>query len=885
MGNIEERKMAEQPQTIHLKDYQPPNYLIPEIDLHFELGESETLVTAQMKLERNPSGDGSSQLWMDGEQLELVSIKINGQELEKDHYEVHAKGLLLKKLAESVSLEITTKIYPQNNKAFSGLYKTKTVFCTQMEAEGFRRVTYFLDRPDVLSKYKTTIVGDKKKYPILLSNGNIDTTKDIDENRHLARWIDPFPKPCYLFALVAGDLDWVEDTYLTRSKKKVDLKVYVDKGKADRARFAMDSLKQSMKWDEDTYGLEYDLHIYNIVAVDDFNMGAMENKGLNVFNSKYVLADTNSATDDEFIGILRVIGHEYFHNWSGNRVTCRDWFQLSLKEGLTVYRDQEFTCDLTSRSVKRIEDVDLLRNRQFPEDAGPMAHPVRPPSYISIDNFYTMTVYHKGAEVIRMMEKILGLEMFKKGLAKYFERHDGQAVTTDDFVAAMEVVSGQDLSQFKRWYDQAGTPEVSTSSAYDEEQQTLTLEFKQKTLDPINKTTNRPYHIPIEIGLLSESGSTLEFTVNGDSEKKSNHLFQLSNEIQTLTLENVNQKPVISILRGFTAPIKLNFEQPENHLYLLMTNDNDSFNRWEAAQKVYLKTLLNFYSDLKDGNKPQAPEALHQAMSTIIETGTEEPALAAQLLRPPSAHYLAQFIDEIDPRLVLDAYHAFYCQLSEVLETPMVEAYENLKDKHLGSNQDDIGLRSFKNTLLKLIAYHDDSRGALFAERHYNSGQNMTDKLAGLAKISNIDGEKAEACLNDFYQQWRTDTLVINKWLTMIALSRRKNTFSLVKKVLSDPVYDKTNPNNIFALLYYFGSENWQAFHQIDGETYQWLAEQILDIDSRNPQVASRLASIFNNWKRFSDPYRSEMKKAIEVIHGAKTSDNLFEIVDRALKQ
>ena len=875
--------MAETPKTIYLKDYLPPAYLIPTVDLMFELGEDQTLLHSKLQLEKNPKSEPVTQLFLDGENLELQSIKVNGQELSPESYNLSEKGLTLTKLEDKMLLETTVRLKPQDNKAFSGLYKTKTVFCTQMEAQGFRNTTFFLDRPDVLSKYTTTIVGDKTKYPVLLSNGNFIEQKETENNKLMARWEDPFPKPCYLFALVAGDLDWIEDSYMTISKKRVDLKIYVDKGKSERARYAMNALKQSMKWDEDTYRLEYDLDIYNIVAVDDFNMGAMENKGLNIFNSKYVLADTESATDDEFQGIQRVIGHEYFHNWSGNRVTCRDWFQLSLKEGLTVFRDQEFSSDMNSRDVKRIEDVDALRSRQFPEDAGPMAHPVRPSSYIAIDNFYTVTVYEKGAEVIRMIQTILGHDMYKKGVAKYFELYDGQAVTTDDWIHAMEVTSKRDLSQFKLWYDQAGTPEVSVHSDYDSNSKELTLELTQKTIDPITKTENKPYHIPIKMGLLTETGNNLEFTTTNE-EKKSETVLELTSGTQKFVFKNIYERPIISLNRGFSAPVKLNFEQTENDIYLLMTKDSDSFNRWESAQKVYLKTLLKSYSAILQNETPHFPESLLNAFEDTISKAIDTPALTAKILGLPSVNYLAQFIDDIDPKAVKETYKFFYKEVSSKLHDSIIETYNNLQERTLGNSSKDLALRALKNSLLNYMYRADETVGAQVFYKQFSTANNMTDSISALHRLSGADTPQYSQAMSEYYEKWKDDSLVINKWFTVAALSSQDNAFEEVKKKALDPAYDQTNPNKVFALLYYFAQYNWSQFHNMSGEVYDWLADQIIDIDSRNPQVASRLASSFNNWRKFAPQYQEKLEVALRKIHNSSPSNNLFEIVDRALK-
>ncbi|MCJ8277025.1 MAG: aminopeptidase N [Bdellovibrionales bacterium] len=875
--------MGETPQTVYLKDYQPPAYLIPQVDFTFELEEEQALVHAQLHLEKNPKAEATQELFFDGENLELKSIKMNGNELTDSDYSVSEKGLTLKKLEDNMVLETTVRIEPQNNQAFSGLYKTKTVFCTQMEAQGFRRTTFFMDRPDVLSKYTTTIIANKEKYPVLLSNGNFIDQKDLDNGKHQARWEDPFPKPCYLFALVAGDLDWIEDSYMTLSKRKVDLKIYVNKGKGERARYAMDSLKQSMKWDEDTYRLEYDLDIYNIVAVDDFNMGAMENKGLNIFNSKYVLADTQSATDDEFQGIQRVIGHEYFHNWSGNRVTCRDWFQLSLKEGLTVFRDQEFSSDMNARDVKRIEDVATLRSRQFPEDAGPMAHPVRPSSYIAIDNFYTVTVYEKGAEIIRMIQTLLGPDMFKKGVAKYFELFDGQAVTTDDWVHAMELVSKRDLTQFKTWYDQAGTPEISVHSNYDQENQQLTLELTQKTIDPISKEENKPYMIPIKIGLVSENGDALKFT-DASGNQVSETVLELTGGTQKFVFNEIYQRPIISLNREFSAPIKVNFEQSEDDLYLLMTKDPDSFNRWESAQKIYLNTLLKIYNDYEQGQAPTFPESLTQAFEATLGRSMDNPAIAAKVLSLPSVQYLSQFISDVNPQNLKNYYEFFYNTLSDKLHSSLLELYTDLQSRKLTNSSKDLALRSLKNTVLRYLHRKDETAGAPVFYNQFSEASNMTDSIAALHRLSAADTPEFSKAMTEYYNCWKDDSLVINKWLAVSALSHQDSAFENIKKMAQDEVYDQTNPNKVFSLLYNFAQYNWSYFHTTTGETYDWLADQIIDIDSRNPQIASRVASSFNNWKKFAPEYQAGMEKALKKIHSSSPSDNLFEIVDRALK-
>jgi aminopeptidase N len=875
--------MSNKPQTIYLKDYKPPVFLAPKIDLLFQLFDQETFLTATTSYERNPkSEDPSSDLFLNGEKLELIEIMRNEVPLDPKDYELQDKGLLLKNCPDSFKLTTRVRLEPHKNKAFSGLYKTQSVFCTQMEAQGFRKTTFFMDRPDVLSQYKTTIEADQGNFPVLLSNGNLILSQTLDSGRHQAVWEDPFLKPCYLFALVAGDLDWIEDSYLTRSKKRVDLKIYVNKGQQDRARFAMDSLKQSMKWDEDTYRLEYDLDIYNIVAVDDFNMGAMENKGLNIFNSKYVLASPKTATDDEYQAIQRVIGHEYFHNWSGNRVTCRDWFQLSLKEGLTVFRDQEFSSDLNSRAVKRIEDVVALRSRQFPEDSGPMAHPVRPSSYIAIDNFYTVTVYEKGAEVIRMLQTLLGADMFKRGVAKYFELYDGQAVTTDDWVYAMELVSGKDLSQFKLWYDQAGTPQVSVSHTYNPEQQSLEITLEQKTLDPITNKENQAYLMPILVGLINEQGAPVEFSYEGKENLKQVCL-ELKESKQTFHLQNIYTAPVVSLNREFSAPIHLNYEQSDSELYLLMTKDTDSFNRWESAQKIYRQVLIKGYQNILSGAEMEVPSDLVDSFAQLIRQAPEDPALCAQVIQLPQMQYLGQFLQDIEPQALEQAYTQLRQTIAKELHTTLWQAYSHLNDKKLGHSPQDIALRSFKNQLLSYLWRHQEEEGAPVFFAQFENSQNMTDKMAALFRLSVHGGATYEKAMSQFHDEWKADRLVMNKWFSVSARCQSDQSFEQIKQRTQSPAYDSSNPNNVFSLLYTFAQYNWGGFHQEDGKTYDWFAERVIEVDKANPQVSSRLGTCFNNWKKFAPKYQTQMQKALEKIQQSSPSDNLFEIVNRAL--
>ena len=874
--------MNKTPKIIYLKDYSPPSYLIPKIDLHFDLKEKESIVTSNMTFVRNKKNESNNKdLFLDGKNINLMELKKNGQIMNTDDYLWSSQGLLLKNCSDQ--FDIQTKVYlrPQDNKAFSGLYKTKTVFCTQMEAQGFRRTTFFMDRPDILSRYKTTLVADKNQYPVLLSNGNMIFKKELENEKHQVVWQDPFPKPCYLFALVAGDLDWIEDSFKTLSGRSVILKIFVNKGQKERAYYAMKSLKQAMEWDEKTFQLEYDLDIYNIVAVDDFNMGAMENKSLNIFNSKCVLASPQTTTDDEFLNIQRVIGHEYFHNWSGNRVTCRDWFQLSLKEGLTVFRDQEFSSDKNSRVVKRIEDVMKLRTHQFPEDSGPMAHPVRPSSYIAIDNFYTVTIYEKGAEVIRMLQTLLGINLFKKGVAKYFELFDGQAVTTDDWVSAMEQVSGRDLSQFKLWYDQAGTPEVSVQTEYFKEEKKYEIKLKQRTKNPLTGEFQKPFHIPLKMDLLSREGKPLGFKQKEGFREK---LLELNQSEQIFILTQVKEQPILSINREFSAPIHLKYNQNDEDLVLLMKKDTDSFNRWDSAQKLYHKQLINNYRNLLENKKPQLFPLISEVLLNLISDGNKDPALLAKTFEWPQIQYLSQSLSEIEPQLLKKVYDSFYKELSGELHDLLLKEYEQLQFKPPGKSFMDMAFRSYKNRLLNLLYRHDEQKGAELFYNHFRKADNMTDSLAALHRLGVNGGKLYDKAMEEFYNQWHGDFLVMNKWLTVVALSQSDDCFEKIKEKFLSPVFNKTNPNNIFALLYQFGHFNWFCFHSKTGETYNWFSDQILDIDSRNPQVASRLASCFNNWKKFHGSYQKPIKTALEKILENSPTDNLFEIVNRALR-
>lgn len=875
--------MTDTPKTVHLKDHQPPTHLIPTLDLFFNLNEEKTIVTAKMNIQKSPQTRDSDPLRLDGENIKLLSIKINGEPLATNDFQVTPESLtLLRPPTTAFDLEITTELRPQDNKSFVGLYKTKKIFCTQMEAQGFRRVTYFLDRPDVLSKYTTTIEADEKTYPHLLSNGDRIKEEKIAGGRHRVTWQDPFPKPCYLFALVAGDLGLVRDKFVTKSGRPVALEIYTDKGNETRCAHAMKSLKESMNWDEDTYGLEYDLNVYMIVAVDDFNMGAMENKGLNIFNSKYVLADEESATDAEFMGIQTVIAHEYFHNWSGNRVTCRDWFQLSLKEGLTVFRDQEFSADLNSRGVKRVEDVINLRTRQFPEDASGMAHPIRPASYMAIDNFYTRTVYDKGAEVIRMLQTLLGREIFIQGVQKYFELHDGQAVTTDDFIKAHEITSGRDLTQFKNWYDQAGTPTVKAREHYDATKQEFTLWLEQETLNPVTKQKNKNYQIPIKYAAFNQKGETMSFPL-AKGEESAPGVLDLTQDHQEFVFTNVKERPVLSLLREFSAPIKLEYEQSKESLLLLMQKETDGFARYEAAQKIYTASLMGWLQQVRAGDTLRDDVGLlHALRECLINFKNEDPAFLAKLLAPPSVSYFMQFCPDEDPSLIEKTLRFFLTSVQKNLKSELEHAWQFCSNPKT-SSASAMDLRALKGVLLFYLTWGDGHAEMTQLTAEFAVAKNMTDVMNVLMAATHKKG--SAELFQKFQQKWHHDSLVMNKWFATQALSLREDCLESVQQLTQHPDYDKTNPNKIYALIFSFISLNPLRFHRQDGAGYVFAADQILDIDSRNPQVAARMATCFNEWTKWHPRLKSLAKAQIQRVHQHQgLSKNVFEIMDRALK-
>lgn len=863
------------PQTIQLKEYEVPAFLINTIDLSFDLQEEHADVTTRIIFHANPKGKAGP-LVLEGEKLELRFVRINGKELAAADYTVTDASLTVPGVPKGeFTFECGTRIKPQENLTLEGLYKSKGMFCTQCEAQGFRKITYYPDRPDVMAIFTTSIEADKKMYPILLANGNLVEKVDVANGRHRAKWHDPFRKPAYLFALVAGDLGKTEDHFVTSSGRKVKLEIYVDKGNEDRTAHAMDSLKKSMKWDEETFGLEYDLDIFMIVAVDDFNFGAMENKGLNIFNSSYVLAKPSTATDTDYEGIEAVVAHEYFHNWTGNRVTCRDWFQLSLKEGLTVYRDQEFSSDMTSRAVCRIDNVSRLRMYQFAEDAGPMAHPIRPSSYIEINNFYTATVYEKGSEVIRMIATILGREGFRKGMDKYFELFDGQAVTTEDFVRAMELANGADLKQFREtWYEQAGTPELNIAAFYDEKSQVYTLDIQQHCPPTPGQESKRPFHIPFKLALLDSSGSAMvEQTLHL---KKAQEKFEFK----------LARKPVPSFLREFSAPVKLKFDYAKEDLLFLLAKDKDSFARWEAGQTLTLRLLQDLINGHAAGKTLSADADYLDTLGKIAADASIDPAFRAQLLELPDEGYIGQQ----QATILVDSVHAARDFLSASIgkknEAYFAKLYESLSGTRAYRYDPlEVGMRSLKATALGFLTETGKSEYRAEALRLLKEANNMSDEVFALRALIHHECAEREEALHHFYQKWQKETLVMNKWLAMQAVSSLPGGLERVKRIMKDPVFNINNPNKVSSLLVAFGRLNLTQFHSIDGASYRFFADQVMDCDSRNPSLGARLVSLFNQWKRF-DPARQQLMRAEleRIVAKPGLSAGVYEIASKALK-
>jgi len=892
------------PKTIFLNEYQPSAFLIKYVHLTFHLSEDKTIVKSKLTIEKNSyCASKVTDLVLDGEELQLLSIKINDQTLASNKYKVDTDSLTLYEISEACfNLEIETCINPKDNTSLSGLYLSSGNFCTQCEAQGFRKITYFLDRPDIMARYTTKIIADKSKYPVLLSNGNCVDKGEIGGDEHWIEYQDPFPKPSYLFALVAGNLSFVEDEFVTMSGRTIQLYIYVEHHNIDKCMHAMQSLKNSMRWDERVYGREYDLDTYIVVAVDDFNMGAMENKGLNIFNSKYVLAKPETATDNDYQNIESVIGHEYFHNWSGNRVTCRDWFQLSLKEGFTVFRDQEFSADMTSRSVKRIEDVNLLRNHQFREDAGPMAHPVRPVSYVEINNFYTATVYNKGAEVVRMLHVLLGPEGFRKGTDLYFKKHDGQAVTTDDFVKALEYANldykvnctatevnntnNVDFTQFRLWYSQAGTPELDVKTEYNADDKTYSLKVKQSCPATPGQTFKSTFHIPLAIGLLDNNGNDIPLKMKEeDFPVEGTRVLSVTKNEEEFIFCDIECEPVPSILRGFSAPVKLNIDLTDSQRSFLMSHDNDGFNRWEAGQQLFIKTILSLVNDYKSGKAIHVSDLVISAVRKNLEDSQLEKSLIAKSLMLPEETYISEFMDVIDPIAIHHACRSLRKVLAQTLEQTFLNVYK--ANEEVGAykfDQESVGKRSLKNVCLSYLMELDDRRIIKKSVDQFYKSENMTDTISALASLVNHENDDREAVIADFYNKWKNDALVLDKWFSIQATSRHPDTLERVKLLAAHPDFSIKNPNRVRSLIGAFCHGNQLHFHDDSGKAYSFLSDFVIEIDKINPQIASRLVSGFSFWKRYDEKRQKLMNaELIRIKESEHLSKDVYEIITKSL--
>lgn len=857
-----------QDSTIYLRDYQAPEFLIPKVNLKAELGEAKATIRASLSINRN--GDHCKPLVLNGEKMTLLSVSLNGEPLDSSDYMVDAQFLTLPTDLNEFELEIVTQSEPKKNTELSGLYQSSGNFCTQCEAEGFRRITYFLDRPDVLSEYTVTLEADKKKCPVLLSNGNPVACGENANGTHWAKWHDPHPKPCYLFALVAGDLDSISGGFTTMSGVDVELNIYTQAHNIDKCDHALVSLQKSMQWDEEVYGREYDLSVYNVVAVDDFNMGAMENKGLNIFNSKYVLADQKTATDTDFEGIESVIGHEYFHNWSGNRVTCRDWFQLSLKEGFTVFRDQEFSADMGSRAVKRIRDVQVLRAYQFKEDAGPMAHPIRPDSYEEINNFYTVTIYEKGAEVIRMMHSLLGPDAFRKGTDFYFDKCDGQAVTTEDFVASMEQANDVDLTLFRNWYTQSGTPVVDAKTNYLDG--TYTLELSQHCPPTPGQENKEPFQIPIRIALFNKIG-----------EKLVEQTLSLTKTLQVFTFEGLSEKPALSILRDFSAPIKLNLQRDTTELLSLIAVDDNGFACWEAMQELCLRVILPAIETGKLNDVAYATLLL--AFKQLIESSPDDKAIFSEMLTLPSAAYIAGLLKPIDPQRVASVREQCIARLARDLESQFHALYANNNQRsEFSLSAEAIAERALKNRALSYLVATGQAAYHALASHQYHVANNMTDHLAAFASLVHSTYPERQLLVDDFYDQWKDQTLVLDKWFALQAMRPVADALDDVKALCEHPDFSINNPNKVRSLIGAFTS-NLVAFHQENGTGYEYIADKVIELNALNPQVAARMAGTFNNWRSHSEPYSSMMQRQLQRINDEpELAKDVSEIVSKALR-
>ena len=872
------------PQTIYLSQYKVSDFLIRKTQLTFDLGDANTSVKTELLIDRNTkSNSDNNDLILDGGPgVDLQWVEIDGMRLDHQQYRRDEEHLTIFNVPESFVLSTEVLIKPQLNTTMMGLYRSRTMYCTQCEAEGFRDITFYLDRPDVMAEFTTKVIADRQQYPILLSNGNPVERGELEDDSHFVTWHDPFKKPSYLFALVAGTLSVVEDSFITCSGREVKLQIFVEEKDLDKCDHAMLSLKRSMRWDEQVYGREYDLDIFMIVAVDDFNMGAMENKGLNIFNTSAVLVNPKTSTDAAFQRVEAIVAHEYFHNWSGNRVTCRDWFQLSLKEGFTVYRDSQFSSDMNSPTVKRIEDVAFLRTHQFAEDGGPMSHSVQPDSYMEINNFYTVTIYEKGAEVVRMYRTLLGEQTFRAASDLYFERHDGEAATVEDFVVAMEDASDRDLSQFRRWYHQSGTPVLDVTSSFDAENATYTLEFTQYCPDTPGQSDKKPFVIPVTLGLVDAVGEDMVLNHAGDREIT----LELNEKHQRITFENISAEPVPSLLRGFSAPVKLNFPYTDAQLIHLLTYDSDGFNRWDACQTYCLSVLNKLIADHQAGRTLALDPLAITAFGSLLRNHQLDPAMVALMLHLPSESLLHELAEVIQP----EAIHGAREFMRKALAAALAKEFNEVYERHSGAvdyapEAEQIGARSLKNAALSYLM-HTGAAGIELAWKQFSQADNMTDKAAALTALVNCSGAQnyAEKALQSFEQQYADEALVMNLWLQIQATNSQSEGLARVKELLEHSAFTMTNPNKVRSLIGAFCSANLINFHTADGSGYQFLADQIIALNQANPQVAARLVTPLTRWKGFAEPYGGLMRKQLKrVADHPNLVKDVLEIASKSL--
>ncbi|HDZ46106.1 hypothetical protein LCGC14_0054870 [marine sediment metagenome] len=872
------------PQPVYLSDYQPPAYRVTHAELTFDLDPAATRVKARLMMERHTEASADAPLVLNGEHLKLISLSIDDAPLDETAYQVDEESLRIGQVPERFVLESEVEIAPKDNTALEGLYQSNGMYCTQCEAEGFRRITYYPDRPDVMATFKVTVIGDQQHEPILLANGNPLERGELEGGRHFVTWDDPHPKPCYLFALVAGNLHSVEDRFTTMSGREVALQIWVEKENLDKTEHAMASLKRAMLWDEQAYGREYDLDLFMIVAVNDFNMGAMENKGLNIFNSAAVLTHPKTATDATFQNVEGIVAHEYFHNWSGNRVTCRDWFQLSLKEGFTVFRDQCFSADTNSAPVKRIQDVSFFRTAQFAEDAGPTAHPIRPDRYIEITNFYTLTIYEKGAEVVRMLRNLVGEEDFRRGSDLYFERFDGQAVTIEDFVGCMAEVSGEDLSQFMRWYSQAGTPDIDARGEYDYVHGEYRLTLRQRTPATPGQPDKLPLHIPVRLGLVgTKSGQDLTLTLNGEKIGK-DAVIHLREDEHTFVFTDVAEAPVPSLLREFSAPVKLHFPYSREELAFLLTHDSDGFNRWDAGQRLALLALDDLIAAHRNGVEKVMDTRVIDAFKVLLNGPMNDKAVLAEMLTLPSEAYIA----EQQPIVDVDAIHAareFVRQsLAMALRDEFIAIYQaNLSEEPYAPTPEQIAQRSLKNIALSYLLSIEDEQGLAFCEAQFAADHNMTDVRQALTLLVHSDRDDlASPALKAFGEKWAHDPLVMDQWFTIQVSRPQPDVLERVNYLMQHPAFSLKNPNKVRALIGAF-AQNRINFHRLDGQGYQLLADVVIKLNRLNPEIAARLVTPLTRWQRFDETRQALMRSQLERIKQEPLSSNVFEVVAKAL--